>query len=328
MAEILSQSDIDQLLNSISEGNADIINFKEQSTKNYKIYDFREPNRFAKEQMRTLKEIYDNFSRLLASHLSGILRTFCQVDVISVEEQTYYEFNNSLPSPIILAVLQLSPLKGSVLLEISPALAFNMIDRLLGGFGQSKVQERDFTEIELTLIEKLVRQFLDLLKDSWARVIEVVPVLERIETSSQFAQIVPYNEIIAIITLSVKIGDMEGVLNFCIPHLGVESIVKQLNLKLFFSPDEDKNSENLEKIRNRINEVTQDVIAVLGDTHVLASEILMLQEGDVIQIDKKTNDYLPIQIGESVKFLGEIGRVKDKIAVKIVSTVNTREETV
>ena len=120
MAEILSQSEIDELLSALDSGEFNVTEIqKDIEEKKVKLYDFRRPNKFAKDQLRTMQVIYEIYSRLMASYLSGILRTFCQAEVISVEPQTYYEFINSLPDPVVLGILDFRPLNGSAIMEIS-----------------------------------------------------------------------------------------------------------------------------------------------------------------------------------------------------------------
>jgi len=210
LADVLSQSEIDALLSSISSGgDTGVSDAGDPGSGSAKAYDFRTANRFNKEQIRTLNVIYDTFARLLSSYLSGTLRAMCTAEVTSVEELKYYEFVNALPSPIVLAITQMPPLAGSVLLEMSPSLSYAIISRLLGGQPEKENLSRNFTEIELVLLERVVRQFLPLFGESWEKVIGVSASLDRIETSPQFAQIVAMNETVAIITINVTLDETD-----------------------------------------------------------------------------------------------------------------------
>ncbi len=291
-----------------------------------RAYDFKKANKFPKEQMRTLHIIYDGFARQLSSYLSGTLRTMCEVGIVSVEEHTYYDFINALPSPVLLAVINLMPLHGPTLLEISPDIAYYIIDRLLGGSGEFCNKERTFTEMELVILERITRQMLPLLNDAWEKIVRVDACLARVETSAQFAQIVNINETIAIINMQVKTSDIVGNINFCIPHLSIEPISKMLNTRLLFSGntatrDNDNGQEN---IRQHLRNTTVCVSAVLAETTMTTDEILSLEVGDVIQLDTHIKDEIPVRIEQLPKGAGRLGVMCGKYAVKLTSL--TREE--
>ena len=200
------QSEIDELLKALNTGEIDVyeINNKKRKRK-VKLYDFRRPNKFAKDHIKTLNIIHDNYARLITNFLSGYLRTLVQVEVISVEAVTYNEFNNSISNPALFAVIDFSPLPGSIILEISPSIAYALIDRILGGKGNTLEKLRDFTEVEIAIIERIIIQTVNLMREPWENVIEIKPRLEKIETNAQFAQIVSANETIALITLGAKL---------------------------------------------------------------------------------------------------------------------------
>ena len=150
-------------------------------------------------------------------------------EVMNAEAVTYSEFSNALINPVILAVTDFRPLKGSILLELSPNMGFTIIDRVLGGSGSGLNSIRDFTDIERVILEKIFVQFVQLLVEPWQNVVELDPMLEKIETNSQVVQIISPNEIIALVTLNIKIGNVAGMMNICIPHLVIESIMDKLN---------------------------------------------------------------------------------------------------
>lgn len=331
MPDVLSQGEIDQLLNAISSGSIDSADIAEEpeNTGKVKEYDFRTANKFSKEQIRTLNIIYDNFATHFTTYLSGTMRSVCEVSVVSVEEQKYLEFTNSLPSPVILAIIGMPPLEGSTLLTISPVIAYTMINRLLGGVDTTVADAtRNFTEIELVIIERLIRQFTRLINESWEKVLKVSTTLDRVETSQQFAQIVALNETIAIITLNISIGGLEGLVNFCIPHLAIEPINKMLNTKLLFSGgmDENKHREPADKdIRLRLNNTKLNVTAVFNETTATMREVINLQVGDIIPLNHKVNESLTVRIGHLPKFLASLGIKSNKYAIRIVDTIREDE---
>jgi len=327
LADVLSQSEIDELLKALDTG-ADLEESAPvEAMAKIRDYDFRTANRFSKEQIRTLHIIYENFAHLFATYLTATLRVSCQMDVLSVEELKFQEFSNSLPSPVVLAIMAMEPLAGSLLLEIAPDISYAMLSRLLGGSAEEKEQSRQFTEIETVLMERIIRQFMPMMAEAWGRIITVKPFLERVETNSQFAQIVALNETIAIITLNAKIGRTEGLINICIPHLSIEPINKQLNTRLLFegAPSSVKHEAANEKILKKIQTTSLNVTAVFNETAATVGDVLGLQIGDVLQLDHRTGDDLTVKVGHLAKFKAALGMRSSRYAVRINSLIREEE---
>ena len=216
MGEILSQNEIDSLLAALNSGEIDAEEMNDNN-KQVKNYDFKRPTKFSKEHLRTLEIIYEHYGRLLSTSLPVYLRKNVQVSVVSSEAIVFSEYTNALFNPVILGIVNFQPLGGNIVVEMATSLGYAMIDRMLGGEGAPLDKTRDFTEIELTIIEKMMVTFMQLMREPWRNVVEVNPVLERIETNSQFAQIISPNDMIAIVTLNVRLGDVEGFMNICLP---------------------------------------------------------------------------------------------------------------
>ncbi|NLM47265.1 MAG: flagellar motor switch protein FliM [Epulopiscium sp.] len=327
MGEVLSQSEIDELLKALNTGEIDVTEIQEsKQEKHIKKYDFARPSKFAKEQLRTLEIIFDNYSRIISTYLSGYLRTPTQVDVINAEAVTYYEFNNSLSNPVILSIVDFSPLKGSIVIDLSPNLGYSIIDRILGGRGAMIDKIREFTEIERILLERIVTQLIALLKEPWENVVDLNPKLEKIETNSQFAQIISPNEMIALVTLNIKLGEVEGMMNICIPHLVLEPVLERLNTKYWFAVVEQEDKSAYRKFLEKRLEIAKIPIrAVLGKTHITVEEFIHLQVGDVIKLDSYINSDLEIYAGNLLKFYGKPGIHRKQNAVQITA-VERREE--
>lgn len=318
MGDVLSQAEIDALLSAISSGDVESTTATEGGTTRVMEYDFRTANRFNKEHMRTLRIIYETFARLFASYLSGTLRAMCSAEVVSVEELKYHEFTNALPSPVILAVVRMPPLTGSILLEISPDLCYAMISKLLGGQADKDNIIRSFTEIELVLLERIMRQILPLFGESWEKVVAVSSILDRLETSPSFAQIVALNETVAIITINVKLDEAEGLFNICLPHLSLEPVNQQLSTKLMYQTNDLREVESAySTIQARIENTSLDLSVVFNDTTASVRDILNLQVGDVITLDHFASQPLTVNVGHLPKFKGEVGMKETHYAVKI-----------
>ncbi|SNR89643.1 flagellar motor switch protein FliM [Anaerovirgula multivorans] len=319
MSDVLSQNEIDALLQALSTGELDVEEIKDDKLdKKIRTYDFKSPKKLAKDQLRTLHIIHDNFSRMLNTFLSGYLRSYVQAEVSSVEELSYYEFSNSIVNPAVISIVNFHPLTGQIIIDLSTSVAFTLIDRILGGSGKNYEETRTFTEIEITLIKKLMRQVLELMIDPWENVIELQPNLEKMETNSQFAQIISPNETVALITLNIKIGDVEGMMNICIPHIVIEPILPKLSTKFWFSSiSKTITEEDKQTLKNRVEKSKVNISAQLGSTFITVRDFLELHKGDVVLLDKLANDEIEILVGEKRKHFGIPGTINNKMAIKV-----------
>lgn len=323
MSEILSQSEIDALLQALNSGEINVQEIKEvEKSRKVKKYDFRNPQKIAKDQLRTLEIINENFLRFFQTFLSGYLRVPVKASILSVDQFAYNEFNNAISNPAFLSIIDFKPLNGQILIDISTNIVFTIIDRLLGGDGSEVRESRTFTDIELSLMNSIMKKAMPLLKDAWNNIIEINPKLDRIEVNPQFAQIIPPNETIALLTMNLEIGQRAGMMNICIPYLLIEPILEKLSAKYWFSATKNELSENEAlEIKRKILNTKVEIRAELGSTTVKVNEILNLQNGDVIRLNNKENDEVKIRIGSNVKYMGNIGVSNNKMAVKITKVV-------
>ncbi|EMS71515.1 flagellar motor switch protein FliM [Ruminiclostridium cellobioparum] len=328
MGDILSQNEIDELLKALTTGDIDVQQIQTTKTeKKVKLHDFKKPPKFANDHKRTLQFINENYARLVQTFLSGYLRSLVQVDVLSVDALQYSEFSNSLANPVVLGIVDFSPLNGSVIFEMDPSIAYSLIDRILGGRGSAMERVRSFTEIELAILERIIIQILNLMREPWESIISIKPRLEKIETNAQFAQIIHPNEMVALITLNVVVGEVKGMINICIPHMTVEPIMPKLSTKLWFTNIENEKTEhNKQDIEFKIENTLVPVRAVLGKTVINIGEFLDLQKGDVLPLETSINGDLEILVGDLPKFLAKPGVKKNKIAVKITEVIRREEE--
>ncbi|MDF2802695.1 MAG: flagellar motor switch protein FliM [Anaerocolumna sp.] len=328
MGEVLSQSEIDNLFKALNTGELNVTEMQDaREQKGVKPYDFARPSKFSKEQLRTLEIIFESYSRLISTYLSGHLRSMVSVEVMNSEAVTYLEFTNALINPVILAVADFRPLNGSILMELSPNMGYTIIDRVLGGSGKGLEKIREFTDIERVILEKMFVQFTQLLVEPWENVIELDPMLEKIETNSQVVQIISPNEIIALVTLNIKIGDVAGMMNICVPHLVIESIMDKLNTKYWFAQKEQQLGPSYEEyIQKMIEKSRIPITAILGKTHVTVKEFLELQRSDIITLDRDIDSELDVYVGSILKFSGIPGEYKNKLAIKINHVIKREDE--
>ncbi len=328
MNEVLSQDEIDQLLQAISSGESNADDFKPVSdTRKIKIYDFKRPDKFSKEQIRTVSIMHETFARLTTTSLSAQLRSLVHVHVASVDQLTYEEFIRSIPTPTTLAVINMDPLKGNAVLEIDPAITFSMIDRLFGGTGQGAKVSRDLTDIEQSVMEGIIVRILANMREAWTQVIDLRPRLGQIETNPQFAQIVPPSEMVVLVTLETKVGDEEGMMNFCIPYLTIEPIISKLSSQFWFSSvRRSSTTQYMGTLKEKLSDVSMDVTAEIGTINLPIRDVLSLRTGDVVRLSTvKVGDPLTLSVGTKKKFYCQPGVVGKKMAVQVIGKIDDTE---
>lgn len=331
MSDVMSQNEIDDLLSALNSGDVDVAEIQDENKeKKVRKYDFTRPDKFAKEHLKTLEVIHENFSRMLNNFLSGYLRTFVEIEVLNAESLIYTEFANAISNPAILGIVDFSPLEGQIIVDLTSDIAFTMIERVLGGSASSGslIEKRGLTEIETTLIRTILVKFINLLKEPWSNIVELRPKLDTIETNSQFAQVISPQESIALITLNLKIGDVEGMINLCYPHNVLEPILPNLSSKLWFTTTGKKELTDDEKnnLERQVQKSRVDIAVELGRSVINVAELISLSPGDVIVLDKAVSGELPIRVGNKIKFFGKPGTFKNKVAVKVTRIVEEGDD--
>lgn len=326
MSDKLSQSEIDDLLSALNSGE---INTEELTTgkeKQIKDYDFARPSKFSKDHLRTLETIFEHYGRLVSTNLPAYLRKNVQVEVVNSEAVTYSEFANALSNPVLLGIISLSPLKGNCILEMSNNLGYTIVDRLLGGAGNPIEKNREYSEIEIAIIERILNICTGFLEEPWHNVIVLNPRLVKIETNSQYAQIISPQEMTAIITLSLKIGDVEGLMNFCLPYSALEDVIDKLNTKYWFAALQEKGDESYEKqIEGVIDKAHIPIRAVLGKSVISVNDFVNLQPGDVIRLNSTVENELDVFVGNVKKFRALPGASSGLYAVRITKVLREEE---
>lgn len=325
MGDTLSQEEIDNLLSALSTGEINPDEMDEASEKSVVNYNFARPSKFSKDHLRTLEIIFENYGRLLSTNLPAYLRKSVQVDVMNAEANAYSEFSNALSNPVLLGVVDFAPLEGSVVVEMATNLGFAIVDRLLGGGGDPLEKAREFTEIELIILERVLEICTNLMVDPWSNVVDLEPRLERIETNSQFAQFISPAEMTAIVTMNIKVGDVEGLMNVCIPYSSVEPVIDKLNTKYWYSTLREKDDESyIETMESLINHARIPVRAMLGRSLISVNDFMNIQIGDIIKLDTKVDDELEVYTGNIKKFYALPGAASDSYAIRVTSVI--REE--
>ena len=320
MSDVLSQNEIDNLLSALSSGEFDPTSGEDVDERQIKDYDFARPSKFSKEHLRTLVFIFEHYARLLSTNLPVYLQKNVQVEVMHSEAATYQEFSNSLSNPVLLGVVNFAPLEGNIIIEMATGLGYTIVDRMLGGAGQPLEKNRDFTEIELAIIERIMVVCTNLLVEPWQGVQQLEPMLERIETNSQFAQFVTPNEMTSIITMNIRIGNVEGLMNVCIPFTVLEPVIDKVNTKYWYSTAQVKDDAVYREVMEEsIQKAQIHVRAMMGKSAIQLNDFIHLQPGDIIKVNTKIEDELDVYVGNIKKFSAIPGAYDDSYAVKIKS---------
>ncbi len=332
MAEILSQEEIDALLEVVEEENVspeeldNIPDILEQ--RQVTLYDFKRPNRVSKEQLRSIRAIHDKMVRNLASDISSLMRSIVEIHLHSVDQMTYGEFLMSLPSPTSFNVFSLKPLDGKGVIELNPSIVFPMIDRLLGGPGLPFENTREFTDIELNLLDQILRAITQNMKEAWAPIMEMYPIIEAKESSPNVVQIVAQNEIVVMIVMEIVIGQTSGMMNICYPVITIESLLPKLASRdLMLSETSSRKSRNKE-LRALLGGAKIELEAVLGYAYLNMHEILNLEVGDIIKLDRPANDTVVVKIDGREKFIADFGIRRFRRAIKIKEILKTEHDEV
>ncbi len=327
MAEILSQSQIDELLKNLTTGEVDLQEL-EASEKKVKEYDFRSPKKITKETIRFINGIFENYCRILTSRLTSMLRLMCDVTVEQMEETVFHEYNNALDDYVLMGLIDVkypdnTVSDSQILMEVSKPLSFVIIDRVLGGTGEEYEYIRDYTDIELSLLGSILKNLIEHMGSVWESTLKIETELAKIETNSRFIQSINYNDTVLIIVLNVTINELSGKITICIPSDIIEEIFKKANT---YSKATSKRSESVDEqrkaIMNSIKSSKLTVTGVLGKTEATLKDILEMQVGDLIILDKKVNSNVDIHVENKKWFEGKWGTRKNKSAIKINKTIH------
>ncbi|MCL6515629.1 flagellar motor switch protein FliM [Alicyclobacillus sp.] len=322
MSEVLSQEEIDALLSALNRGelNADEIR-EESSGPQVRNYDFRRAMRFSKDHIRILRRIHEHLARLLTTHLSGQLRAVVQVQVETVDQLPYEEFIRSIPPLTVIQLVEMAPLPGKMVLEFNPQVVFAMLDRMMGGFVRGPYRERELTEIELTLVERLFSSLPGFIAEAWRNVEALSPKLLHLESNPQFVQLTTPNETVLVITMSARIGSVSGLVNVCIPHVTLEPVLPRLSTQRFMDSRRSGGwqQEDERRLAKHLMGVAAEVAVELGRARLTMAEVLDLQVGDVIPLQQAIQAPLTVYVNGVPTYTASAGQRNGRYAVKVLT---------
>lgn len=322
--DVLSQSEIDSLLSALTSGSVDLDSMTRDSSEyKIKVYDFKRPDKFSKDQLRAIQMIHESFARQLTTVMSTLIRSMVSAEVASVDQLAYEEFVNSLVQPTVIGTLEMYPFNGNALIEINPNLVFAIIDRLLGGRGEFAGKSRELTDIEKTVIERVMMRMLELLEESWSTVVDVRFRLEGMESNPFFVQICPPRDMVLLVIMKMNVGDVEGMVSLCIPYFLMEPIIDKLSSQQWFVSTSRKNEVGVrELIEKNLEHVKVPMAMELGHTILSLADVYGLEAGDVIKLDGRVDRDIGIRVGNHVRFKAKPGTVDGRLAGEITEVIN------
>jgi flagellar motor switch protein FliM len=315
MTRILSQEEIDALLLTAADKSTPQDASAETAAAGVQPYNFRRPDRVSKEQLRALHFIHDRFAVNVSTSLSAFLRAVTEVSITSVEQFAYSEFLMSLPDPTAFYAIALPPIDTLGALELNPSIAFTMIDRMLGGAGQSMGPDRALTEIEQNVLDGVVNLVLDHLTETWKAIVDVQFRVQARETRPQMLQVTSANEIVILLGFDVRLGESRGMLSICIPAAAIESMEDKVAQGWHRQPRQATEKEQ-RHLRINLGRLPLPVTALL-ETRLLTRDLLELSSGDVITLGRPATEPVDVHVGRVRRFGGRLTRSDSGAAVRI-----------
>ena len=323
MADILSQDEVDLLLSAVSEGDVSDVERPPEGEREVHLitYDFRRPERVSKEQLKGLQSLFEAFAREVSILLPPYLRTVVRADLTSIDQLTYDEFILSVARPTALSIIDMAPLEGTAVLELSPSMVFPIVDRVLGGRGMTLPEPRELTEIENRIVQRIVTMILDSLKRSWEQLIEFdLSVLQQ-ESDPLIVQIVAGSEMVVLVGYEIHIGETVGTMNFCIPLVVLNPVLDQISQQAHYirrmTPEQSRLTQ--EVILRTLSKTITPVDAILGTVKLTLSDVNQLQVGDIIQLDRSPREPLQVNVGGTRQFFAKRGRRREQSAVQLLA---------
>ena len=308
---VLSQDEIDSVFRNLREGS------HADPAKAAQPYDFRRPDRIAKDQLRSIHLLHENFARSLASSLSAFLRAYTAVNLVSVEQLSFSEFTRCLPSPTCIVALGLRPYEGGAVLELSHSLVFPIFEMLLGGSGKGSAQiNREITEIEKSIMDGLFRIILQDLKNAWQAVTFIDFVVESHETEPALLQMLAPNEAVVAVSMELKVGEYAGLMNICVPSIIIKMLRQKFDQQWTVRKSHSSEAEHA-RVLKLVKPGTIQLEARLNGPKLLLEDLLAIEVDDVLTFDYPLNREIDLLLNGSTKFLGSVVQAGNKRAMQI-----------
>jgi len=321
MSRILSQDEIDALLSAATDiASSETASPNQVPTGNVIRYNFRRPDRVSKEQIHSLYFLHDRFARNVATSLSAYLRTVTEMTVVSVEQFSYSEFLMSLSDPTAFYALAIPPYDELGALEINPAIAFAIVDRMLGGPGTSAAPSRALTEIEQNVIDSLVKLLLEALSETWRPIVNIAFGVRARETRPQMLQVAAPNEIVIMVVLDARVGESRGMINLCFPASIVESAGGHF-VQAWHQQRREPTAAERAWLRENLGRIRMQLSASLA-ARLTTRELVELTPGAVLSLGVPVEAPVDVLVGDTLKFRGHLAGVGRQVGVQIEHRCN------
>ena len=300
---------------SILSDSIDVNEFK----KGYKLYNFRRPDKFAKDTLRAMQDIHREFSKQISMLLTSYLRMKVNVDVVSVDQLTYDEFVNSMPPSMSVGIFEFNPLPGQILFGITYEVLSCIVDRMLGGKGDATNQYKELTDVETSLTKKIIDIIVRTLNDSWTSIIPVEYSIVGLDNGFQSVQVAAPGEIVALLTFEIQVNEKTfGLASLCFPYPVLETVIPHLTSQhIFQTKGIVATSEERQRMIHKLNPSMMEIRALFGTCEITLEEFMKLSVGDILKLDDTVDQDLIVKINGVKKFFARPGLLKNNVCVKI-----------
>ncbi|MCB0377406.1 MAG: flagellar motor switch protein FliM [Bdellovibrionales bacterium] len=324
MNQVLSQSEVDALLAAVSEGEIETSDGADhRDDRVVVVYDLTSQDRIIRGRLPQLDVIYEKFMRSFRVSLSSALRKIASLNHASTDFLKFGEFINTLPMPTCMSVLRFSSLRGSALLVIESKLAYALVDSFFGGDDRpySKVEGKDFTPIEISIIRKVVDLAIQDLEAAWESIHNIDCSFVRTEINPQFVGIVPPTDVVIASAFDVELENASGTITLVIPYSTIEPIKQKLSTG--FQVESDQTDKRLwtSIIKDQLMDTEVDINVNLGHSEITLKELMALKEGDVIPLDQDANGEFDVLVQEVKKYKGLYGVYHGSVAMQVTKPI-------
>ena len=345
MNQVLSQSEVEQLLGAVQqgipetskkEGSAALTSgggeggrgksasdfHSHFSGDDVVAYDLTNQDRVIRGRMPTLDIIYERFIRLFRMSLSNSLRRIATLSIVSTDLIKFGEFANTLPIPSCMGILRFDGLKGSGLIVFESKLAYALVDSFFGGTDRvySKVDNKEFTRIEMTIMRKVMELAIKDMEEAWVPVHKLDISVMRTEVNPQFVGVVPPSDVVVATTFEVELENASGTISFVIPYSTLEPVKQKLNAQ-FQTETDHVDREWTDKIEEHIRSTDMNVQVNLGSATISVADLVNLSMGDVIPLTQDADGELNVLVEGVPKFKCLIGASRGNRAIQVTRVI-------
>lgn len=330
MNPVLSQEEIDALMEGMKQGTLDTQTLAEPEKPKAKPYDFRRPARLSKEYMSTLNMVFEDYSKMVGNLLTTQVRTTISLELKSMEQVSFDEFLNSMPPFTMMGIFHSAPQPGIQIVELNPQICFQLVELLCGnadGRNPMKIVKRDhFTDIELAILEEVVLHFGTAFQNAWRDILPLETTMASMETNAQMIQAMSPNEPVTMLTFEIEMLGTRSFINLCIPYIFFESILDKLSLKNWFHTGKGSDASEKGKLERNLNAVPLQLKVLLGQTKISLDNFLQLELGDIVPLDGKITEPMVMEVENEPYYLVKPGLVGSQVAVEVLKELGGNSE--